>query len=148
LKQARSASLMTEEPTGATARDRSLARWAGACLAGTMLIQVGAFLLFFFAMASKRWMAAHAVTVAMAVVAVAAYFTSVSALASIQRSKTTEPRRLWRLSLACNVAIVATLAAGFGVKVGLVMCAMELVAIVLHLVALTAPAVPRRISTQ
>ncbi len=113
-----------------------------------MLIQVGAFLLFFFAMASVRFLAAHAIAVAMALVAVVAYFTSFAALARIQRRPRAEPRRLWRLSLACNVAIVAVLVAGFGVQVGLVLCIMELVAIGLHIVALTTSPVANKVSVQ
>jgi amino acid transporter len=139
---------MNHESGGSTTRDRSLARRAGACLAGTMLIQLGAFLLFFFAMASARFISAHAVAVAMAAVAVAAYFTSVIALARIQRRTTAEPRRLWRLSLACNIAIVAILVVGFGVQLGLILCIMEIVAIALHLIALTTSTRERTVSVQ
>ena len=124
-----------------SARDRALARWAGAFLSGSALIGLGLLVAALFAMNPLGTLSAHPVYVAAAVVAIVAFVKSFFALAQLVRQHTTvQPRRLWHISLLCNLAVVAIIVVAFGWEVGFALSLMELAAVALHVVALVKPA--------
>jgi ammonia channel protein AmtB len=126
-----------------TSRDRALARWAGACLGGSALIGIALLLLAWFAANPGSAITTHPIAVAAAFVAAGAYILSLMALGRLARRHTTmEPRRLWRVSLLCNLAILAIVVMALGAEIGLAICVMELVAIAVHVIAIAMPAAP------
>jgi hypothetical protein len=131
-----------DESPQAPTKDRQLARLAGACLGGSALLAPG--LLFLLALASNPAVTITADPVASvsAMVVASAFFISVWALGRLARKATADPRRLWWTSLVCNLAIVAIIANAFGIKAGLIICIMEVLAIAIHIVALARRTTP------
>jgi hypothetical protein len=71
-------------------------------------------------------------------IAVVAFIISAAALTRLGRGLPRDPRRLWRISLFSNLVIVVVVTLGFGLM-GFALCLMEMIAIVLHVVALVTP---------
>ena len=140
-KTARNRSVQTfgvmNEHFQTTALDQSLARWAGACLGGSVLVGLGFLAILVFAADALSTITAHPVAVAATVAAACAFAKSCSVLAQLTRGRTTvDPRRLWLVSLLCNLTIVSIVVAGLGLGLGLAFSLMELMAIALHIVAI------------
>ena len=133
----------------AAPRDRYLAVWAGACLGGTALTGVAMFLLLAAALSPREAVFDHPVATVLTATAVIAFFTSLITLSRLGKAASDLRRRnLWYRSLICNLVVVGIVIAAFatikglaGIKVGLALCVMELIAIALHIVALSLPSV-------
>jgi hypothetical protein len=126
--------------------DRALAVWAGACLGGTALAGIAVFFLLALAHSPLGTVLAHPLATALTVVAATAYFISLGTLSRLGNAAVQSRRRLWYRSLICNLIVVGTVVTSFGiygglegVKVGLMLCVMELIAIALHVRALALP---------
>jgi hypothetical protein len=72
-------------------------------------------------------------------VAVAAFIVSATALTRPNRVAPGNTLRLWRISLLSNLAIVAMIIIGFGLKTGVLLSSMEILAISIHVIALALP---------
>jgi hypothetical protein len=120
--------------------------WAGACLGGTALAGIAVFFLLALAHSPLGTVLAHPLATALTVVAATAYFISLGTLSRLGNAAVQSRRRLWYRSLICNLIVVGTVVTSFGiygglegVKVGLMLCVMELIAIALHVRALALP---------
>jgi len=69
-------------------------------------------------------------------VLIAAFSISGIALTRLGRSTSKDPRRLWRISLGANLAIVGAIVLLVGLDTGLAVSIMGFVVIMLHVVAL------------
>jgi hypothetical protein len=88
----------------------------------------------------------HPLATALILVAATAYVISLGTLSRLGNAAVQSRRRLWGRSLVCNLIVVGIVVMSFGiyggldgVKVGLMLCVMELIAIALHVRALTLP---------
>ncbi len=120
--------------------------WAGACLGGTALAGIAVFFLLAVAHSPLDTALAHPLATALTLSAATAYFISLGTLSRLGKATVYSRRRLWYRSLVCNLIVVGIVVMSFGtyggltgVKVGLMLCVMELVAIALHIRALTLP---------
>ena len=119
--------------------DRKLARFAGAFLGSSILLVPALVFLGLSASEPKRAFANFPAPLLMLLVAVAAFIVSATALTRLERSALADRRRLWRISLLSNLVIVAMIILGFGLKAGAVLSIMEILAISIHVAALTLP---------
>jgi hypothetical protein len=126
--------------------DRALAVWAGACLGGTALAGIAVFFLLAVAHSPLGTILAHPLATTLVVAAATAYFVSLGTLSRLGKPAVQSRRRLWYRSLICNLIVVSIVVMSFGifggldgVKFGLMLCVMELIAIALHVRALTLP---------
>jgi hypothetical protein len=120
-----------------TRKDRILARCAGGCLGGSVLLGVGAVFVIGFMAGPISMISQHPVATAAALFVACAFCASAWAVTQLGRDRTSiEPLRLWQRSLICNFLVVATIVVAFGAGLGFLLSIMELVAIVLHLVAI------------
>jgi hypothetical protein len=111
-------------------------------MGGSMLFLFGFLLILLFAMNPAAAIMRHPVAVLFGLSAIGAFVTSGVCVTKLGRTRTTsEPRRLWTISLFCHVGIVAIAVAAFGPALGLVLGIMELIAVSLHVYALAAPTV-------
>lgn len=132
---------------GSVSRDRTLARWAGAFLGSSVLAGPALIFVGLAASAPRRAFANYPGPLLMLLVAVAALVVSAIALTRLGRGAPRVLRRLWRISLFCNVVIVGVIIFGFGFKAGVVLSIMELIAISIHRAStLRSDAKPRSIS--
>jgi hypothetical protein len=120
--------------------------WAGACLGGTALAGVAVFFLVAVAHSPLGTVLVHPLATALILVAATAYVISLGTLSRLGNAAVQSRRRLWGRSLVCNLIVVGIVVMSFGiyggldgVKVGLMLCVMELIAIALHVRALTLP---------
>jgi hypothetical protein len=127
-----------DAPAQPAPKDRTLARWAAACLGGSALVAPAILFLGLSASSPKFAVASYPGPLLISLVAVVAFFTSGVALTRLGRGVPRDPRRLWRISLFSNLVIVVVLTIGFGL-IGFALCLMEMIAIVLHVVALATP---------
>ena len=137
--------------------ERTLATVAECCLGATLLVIPGLLFLAFLVAWPRAMSAATSV---LGVAAVVAFITSGHALHRLRRrarrerlqlspwqdqpsrerhQSSAERRRLWSRSLLCNGVVVACVVGIAGLKVGLLLCLAEIVAIVIHLIALGLP---------
>ncbi len=126
--------------------DRPLAVWAGACLGGTALAGIAVFFLLALAHSPLGTMLAHPLATALIVGGATAYFISLGTLSRLGNAAVQSRRRLWYRSLVCNLIVVGIVVMSFGiyggldgVKIGLILCVMELIAIAFHVRALALP---------
>jgi hypothetical protein len=119
-------------------KDRTLARWAGACLGSSALVVPGFVFLGLSASAPKLAATTYPGPLLISLIAVVAFIISAAALTRLGRGLPRDPRRLWRISLFSNLVIVVVVTLGFGLM-GFALCLMEMIAIVLHVVALVTP---------
>jgi len=125
--------------------DRWLAVAAGACLGGTLLAAIAVLLVLAAAQSLLTEVIEHPVVTALAIAATIAYLISLATLSRLGKPATYLRRRqLWYRSLVCNLIIVGIVVGAFGlhgglggIALGLILCLMELIAVVLHVVALS-----------
>ena len=106
---------------------------------------LAAILVFAVAQSPLKTMLGHPLATALTTAAVIAYYMSLVTLSRLRKPVVRlDRRRLWYRSLICNVILVGIVvsacganAGPSGIELGLVLCVMELIAIVLHVVALT-----------
>jgi hypothetical protein len=111
-----------------------------------MLIAVALLLLALLAASPVTTVLAHPLTNVLVAAAAVAFVASLNALGRLRYAAAQGRRQLWYRSLICNAIVVAiviglcgTKGGLLGVKVGLALCLMELIAIMLHVVALSLP---------
>lgn len=101
-----------------------------------MVAVVGFLFLAITAATRFRGLVSHPVFTGAVLIGAVAYVTSGYALSKLASRAVANPARLWSISLGSNVVIIAIVAAAIGLSIGLVICLPEIIAVLVHLIAL------------
>jgi hypothetical protein len=108
-------------------------------MGGSALLTLGVIFALVFVISPSPMLREHRMGLFLMIAGAVAWVKSALNLSKLRRSNTTvEPQHLWRVSLWCNLGILAATVFFFGV-VGLALGIMELIAVAIHIYALAVP---------
>jgi hypothetical protein len=122
--------------TGVNPPDQNLALWAASCLSCSAIFGVGVVALWALTSSPATMVKAHPLGVISVLIASVAWAVSFVTLSRLRRATTGSRRRLWYRSLACGVLVVGVSVGFFG-AIGFVIGGAEVMALILHIVALS-----------
>jgi hypothetical protein len=133
--------------------ERVLTFVAEGCFGATFLATPGLLFIAILFVGPLNMAVRHSAVTVLGIVALVAFFISGFTLGRLWRlgrrarlrsdqglhQSRAERRRLWQRSLICNLLVVACLIYICGLKIGLILCTVEMVSVVIHLAALRLP---------